>query len=100
MNLTTKDKVKYLLTTYAHLRDSDESLIANYWMNEAGGKIALDKMSAKQFLFNFVSGAYTSPESIRRMRQKIQEQDESLRGKSYQKRQKLEQDVRSKIRSL
>ncbi len=33
MNLTTKDKVKYLLTTYAHLRDSDESLIATYWMN-------------------------------------------------------------------
>jgi hypothetical protein len=100
MNLTTKDKVKSLLINYPHLRDSDERLIATYWMREVGSKDALDYMSATKFLTNFVEGAYTSPESIRRMRQKIQEQDESLRGKSYQKRQKLEQDVRSKIRSL
>lgn len=100
MNLTTKDKVKNLLINYPHLRDSDERLIATYWMKEAGSKDALDNMTATKFLLNFVEGAYTSPESIRRMRQKIQEQDESLRGKSYYKRQKLEQDVRTKIRSL
>jgi len=100
MNLTTKDKVKSLLIDYPHLRDSDERLIATYWMREVGSKDALDYMSATKFLTNFVEGAYTSPESIRRMRQKIQEEDESLRGKSYYKRQKIEQDVRSKIRSL
>ena len=100
MNTTTKDKVKGLLINYPHLRDSDERLIATYWMKEAGSKDALDSMTATQFLLNYVSGAYTSPESIRRMRQKIQEQDESLRGKSYSKRKKLEENVRSKIRNL
>lgn len=100
INKTTKDKVKSLLVDYPHLRDSDERLIATYWMKEAGSKDALDSMTATQFLMNFVSGAYTNPESIRRVRQKIQEDNEQLRGKSYHKRQKLESNVRSEIRNL
>lgn len=100
INKTTKDKVKSLLVQFPHLRDSDERLIATYWMKEAGSKDALDSMSATQFLLNFVSGAYTNPESIRRVRQKIQEENEELRGKSYYKRQKLEINVRSEIRNL
>jgi hypothetical protein len=100
MNTTTKNKVKDLLINYPHLRDSDERLIATYWMKEAGSKDALDSMTATQFLLNYVSGAYTSSEAISRMRRKVQEEDESLRGKTYFKRQKLEEDVRSKIRSL
>jgi len=100
INKTTKDKVKSLLIDYPHLRDSDERLIATYWMKEAGSKDALDSITATQFLMNFVSGAYTNPESIRRVRQKIQEDNEQLRGKSYHKRQKLESNVRSEIRNL
>ena len=97
---TTKEKVKILLEKYPHLRDSDERLIATYWMFEVGGQDSLSRMTAHQFLQNFVEGAYTSPESIRRVRQKIQEQNETLRGKSYYKRQKLAKDVRSTIKSL
>jgi hypothetical protein len=101
MNTTTKDKVRNLLYSMENLRDSDKMLIMVYWMEETNkSPVELEKMSALQFLYEFGMGRYTNPESIRRMRQKIQEQDESLRGKSYHKRQKLEQDVRSKIRSL
>ena len=100
INKTTKDKVKSLLVQFPHLRDSDERLIATYWMKEAGSKDALDSMSATQFLLNFVSGAYTEPDSITRMRRKVQEENEELRGKSYYKRQKLETNVRSEIRNL
>jgi hypothetical protein len=96
----TKQKVKSLLIKYSHLRDSDERLIATYWMIEAGSKDALDSMTATQFLHNFVSGAYTNPESIRRVRQKLQEENESLRGKNYFKRQKLKENVRNEIRNL
>lgn len=100
INKTTKDKVKSLLVDYPHLRDSDERLIATYWMREAGSKDALDQMTATQFLTNFVTGAYTNPESIRRVRAKLQEDNEELRGKSYHKRQKLETNVRNTIRTL
>ncbi|NBU80767.1 MAG: hypothetical protein EBS55_03865, partial [Flavobacteriaceae bacterium] len=68
LNKNTKDKVKSLLVQFPHLRDSDERLIATYWMKEAGSKDALDSMTATQFLLNFVSGAYTEPDSITRMR--------------------------------
>jgi hypothetical protein len=100
INKTTKEKVQFLLVQYPHLRDSDERLIATYWMKEAGSKEALDTMTATKFLLNFVQGFYTSPESIRRVRQKLQEEHEHLRGKSYHKRQKLENHVRNTIRTL
>ena len=100
INTTTKNKVLHLLNRYPHLRDSDERLIATYWMIETGGQDSLSRMTAHQFLQNFVEGAYTSPESIRRVRQKIQEENESLRGESYRKRQKIEKDVRSTIKNL
>lgn len=96
----TKQKVKSLLINFPHLRDSDERLIATYWMKEAGSKDALDNMTATQFLKNFVSGAYTNPESIRRVRQKLQEEDETLRGENYFKRQKSKENVRNQIKSM
>ena len=96
----TKQKVKSLLISYPHLRDSDERLIATYWMKESGSKDALDRISATEFLLKFVQGFYTNPESIRRVRQKLQEEDESLRGNNYNKRQKLKDNVRNEIRNL
>lgn len=96
-----KEKVKNLLYKMDNLRDSDEMLIMIYWMEETNkSPVELENMSALQFLYEFGMGRYTNPESIRRMRQKLQEENESLRGKSYFKRQKLKEDVRNQIKSM
>lgn len=96
----TKEKVITLLQQHPHLRDSDERLIATFWMGEVGGKEALENMTAFEFLTKFVNGVYTSTESICRMRRKVQEDDESLRGQTYYKRQKLEKEFREEIRHI
>jgi hypothetical protein len=86
INFTIKEKVKILLEENPHLRDSDERLIANIWFNESNG---VDYKY--QFLLLYSQGKLTNAESIRRCRQKIQEECEHLRGTLYFKRQ-LNQD--------
>jgi len=86
INFTIKEKVKILLEENPHLRDSDERLIANIWFNESNG---VD--NKYQFLLLYAQGKITNAESIRRCRQKIQEECEHLRGTLYCKRQ-LNQD--------
>jgi hypothetical protein len=86
INFTIKEKVKILLEENPHLRNSDERLIANIWFNESNG---VD--NKYQFLLLYSQGKLTNAESIRRCRQKIQEECEHLRGTLYFKRQ-LNQD--------
>ena len=69
-------------------------------MDEAGGKEALEKMTAFELLTKYVNGVYTSTESICRMRRKVQEDYESLRGVVYNKRQKLEKEFREEIKHI
>ena len=86
INFTIKEKVKNLLEKYPHLRDSDEKLTANVWFAESQG--VDDKF---KFLELYAAGRLTNAESIRRCRQKIQEEYVHLRGTLYCKRQ-LNQD--------
>ena len=94
-----KAKVKQLLTKYPHLRDSDVKLIANIWHSQLGAGKARE-FSAFDFLGGFSSGYYISPESIRRCRQKIQEQNVELRGKSYVKRKQKGMEMKKEIYSV
>ena len=96
----TKEKVITLLQQHPHLRDSDERLVATFWMTEAGGKDALERMTSLEFLMKYIEGVYTSSDSITRMRRKVQEDNESLRGQTYYKRQKLEKEFREEIRHI
>lgn len=92
--LTNYDKVKWFLENMPFTRDSDIRLIATWWQNEAV-KQGLDK---EDFLKDFADGKYTNPESIRRCRQKVQENFPHLRGKVYNKRQQLKEEVRNEIK--
>jgi hypothetical protein len=96
----TKEKVITLLQQHPHLRDSDERLVATFWMNEAGGKEELERMTSLEFFMKYVEGVYTSSDSITRMRRKVQEDNESLRGQTYYKRQKLEKEFREEIKHV
>jgi hypothetical protein len=89
-----KDKVEYLLENYQVFRDDDNKLIARIWYSESN---AVDK---KGFLLDFGNGKYSSPEAIRRARQKLQEHNPHLRGKLYNKRHQNGDTVKSHIKFL
>ena len=91
--MKAKEKIKILLTKYPHLKDSDTKLIAAYWLYELRRKgLNPDEMSAMDFLHLFAECKITNPETIRRSRAKLQEQDASLRGNNYSIRKGAIQD--------
>lgn len=90
-------KVRALLEQYEELRDDDYKLIATFYYYEAGGSEALKRKSALEFLDEFSKKKYSHSESIRRVRAKIQEENEHLRGKIYRYRQMEGENFKYKI---
>ena len=91
--MKTKDEIKRLLNKSPHLRDSDSKLIATYWYNEIKAKnLDLKEMTGFEFVKMFAESKLTNPETIRRMRAKIQEESPELRGKLYKVRKEAIQD--------
>ena len=91
--MKAKNKVKTLLTKYPRFRDSDNKLIAAYWLEELRRKgVNPDEMSGMEFLHQFADSKITNPETIRRSRAKLQEEDSSLRGENYSARKGPQQD--------
>ena len=89
MNKT--NQVKTLLKTSKHLRDNDFMLIAKLWAMESG------LSESNPLLKKLSDGKLTSPDYITRQRRKIQENNPSLRGKSYKARQIKGSIIKSKI---
>ena len=82
--MKAKEKVKILLTKYPHFKDSDNKLIAAYWFEELKIKgLNPDKINVMDFLHLFADSKITNPETIRRSRAKLQEENVYLRGKNY-----------------
>ena len=91
--MKAKDKVKTLLTKYPRFRDSDNKLIAAFWLEELKRKgLNPDEMNGMDFLHLFADSKITNPETIRRSRAKLQEEDTSLRGVTYSVRKGSIQD--------
>lgn len=87
--MKTIDKVLKLLNEDARTRDSDELLTALIWYKETDRT-----MTSYDWLLKYSRREFTSAESIRRCRQKLQEQLPGLRGKSYTARHNLKyQDI-------
>ena len=96
MKLHNKDVIIDLLTNKEHLRDNDQALIANIWWRElvTQGK---DKSTAFEMLKVFSEGKLSNPESIRRARQKIQEEQPELRGESYRARHREQDNIKEQL---
>ena len=92
-----KEKVTKLLTEYPHLRDDDNRLIANMWTSEMGGTKHIKTISGFDAMHFIASSQLTSSESIRRTRQKIQEHNIHLRGKSYKNRKDNEDPIKDQL---
>ncbi len=99
-----KREVKRLLEKFPHLRNSDNKLIATIWQKEIG-KDENQNLKSKQttafcFLEAFANGQHTSPESIRRARQLVQEKNIDLRGTSYKAKKIQQEKFRQQIKNI
>jgi hypothetical protein len=80
--------VRELLEKKPELRDNDNLLMSTIWKDQA---------NIFNFFHRFESGRLHSPESIRRTRQKIQEDCPHLRGELYEARQKHQAKVKEEL---
>jgi hypothetical protein len=102
-NKALRQRIEKLLVALPHCRDDDQKLIANVWQHEAielVSKTKYTELKAVELLGYIAQGKLSNPESIRRMRQKIQEQQPILRGETYMKRQKHQGEVKKEIRAF
>mgnify|MGYP003136390920 CR=1 FL=1 len=83
-----KEQIYELLLNDAKLRDNDNLLICIIWRKEIAKLENFDyeSLSAKDLLCIISSDFLTSPESIRRTRQKLQQENPELRGDNYKGR--------------
>lgn len=92
INKEIKQNVRMLLEKYPDTRNCDLKLIAMFWSE-------IDGFSVLGFN-NVFNGDVTHFESIRRSRQRLQEEFEELRGYKYKVRKhKLEKEVREQIKT-
>ena len=93
-----KDRVKALLEKHPHLRDSDNKLIATIWKFDLLKEGVNDKIETINFfLMWYAKGQLTNAETIRRVRQKIQEENPDLRGTVNALRKEQGEEVRKQI---
>lgn len=95
---TAKEKVTYLLRNHPNLRDSDSKLLATFWHNEMN-KMA-SSMTGLDVLRNIAEGKLSKAESIRRVRQKIQEENPELRGEVWLEKKLISEQIRLQIKDL
>ena len=94
-----KKKVTEVLERHPQSRDNDMSLLAIVWNDELGGKDITGTMSAFELLCLLSKKEISNPVSLWRCRQKVQEENESLRGDKWQARQEHSKNVVEEIRS-
>ena len=78
-----KNKIEQLMLNYPKAMDDDNLLQSLVWKGEMSGN---PNISAMDFLRLYAAGAFTSSETIRRCRQKLQEEYPHLRGRKYKVR--------------
>jgi len=102
-NKKLRNRIEKVLIEHPHCRDDDMRLIQNIWQQELVEKVGLQNYSNELVNRRKVIqevASLSSPEAIRRMRQKIQELTPSLRGESYKDRQKHQATVKQELRDF
>jgi hypothetical protein len=105
MNKLIKTKVADILLRHPETQDNDRELIVRYWKDEISElqDIAREKLQSMPyftldgFLATFMTGGFTSPDSITRARRQVQEQYPQFRGKKYKERQARQEEVKKEL---
>lgn len=93
-----QSEVELLLESNPRYRDDDAVLICAYYWTKLGKR--LEVMSALDFLKLLSTGGLQFPDGITRVRRRLQEKNEHLRGANYLKRKNAETEIRSRIKDL
>jgi hypothetical protein len=96
INLNITSTVKMLMEKFPECRDNDNTLIVKVWAEEKPTIKGKGYLLA-DFTIAFKHGEFSSTETIRRTRQKLQEEFIELRGKSYGKRQKKSTIIKEQL---
>ena len=91
------DQVTRLLTIKSDLRDNDRRLTSNIWWKSVSNP---ELLMFEDFIRLYIKGDIPESDSITRCRRKVQEENEQLRGESWDLRHGLEDIVKDEIREL
>ncbi|RLB94396.1 MAG: hypothetical protein DRH26_01370 [Deltaproteobacteria bacterium] len=91
---TLKDMVRCCLAAKPETRDNENLLISKIWQKECRDKKIF---SLPSFFEELEKGTFTHTETIRRVRQKLQEENPELRGDLYLKRKNRQKDIQSQL---
>jgi hypothetical protein len=96
-----KNRILKILTENPSNRDDDNRLLCNVWYYEFHEQFKKhpSEVDAMQFFKLLSIGRFTKSESVRRLRQKIQEENPHLRGVNYRERQNHAKKIRKEINS-
>lgn len=93
-----KDTVHRILKEQSDTRDNDRLLLLKVWAEQVPE--LRGNMSFVDFSKIYLSGKLVDTESVRRSRQKIQEQNPELKGNFHHKRKQSEEEMRANIRTV
>ena len=98
----TKSIVERLISDHPHLRDDDLKLLATiYWFrveDEMSYSLTEEELGGiKKFLQHLADGELPNFESIRRCRQKLQEENTFLRGNLYEERHNYQENIKEEL---
>tara|TARA_R110001599_G_scaffold347011_1_gene572900 strand:+ start:29238 stop:29558 length:321 start_codon:yes stop_codon:yes gene_type:complete len=97
----SKDVVEKLLRELPHLRDDDNKLLSSVWYVQIKDLGFLpEDLSGYDILKMIADNKLANSESIRRVRQKLQEVNPALRGKIYAERHKHIEKVKQDLKSF
>lgn len=96
------DFIHQALTDHPELRDNDAKLMTYVWRHQLAMSGKLEEWMTGGDLLKLISsgGILASPESIRRSRQKLQQHNFELRGKTYTIRQARQENVKADVREI
>ena len=90
-----KGTVYTILKQNPETRNNDKKLIKEVWRKQFPGLL---NMSSERLMYYLLNNKLANPESIRRNRQKLQEENENLRGYVYKMRHQAEKEFREYIK--
>jgi hypothetical protein len=89
-----KSLVRETLTHDTETRDDDNLLCLRIWEKQG----STPSMTYKAFQAKLISGVFSSPESVGRVRRSLQERYITLRGKLYDKRHQAEEKFKNQYK--
>ena len=95
--INLSDQVIKLLKKKSHLRDNDRRLICNIWWKSVSNP---ELLMFEDFINLYIEGKVPESDSITRCRRKVQEENEELRGKSWDLRHGLEDIIKEEIKEI